>query len=49
MQTLFNPTQFTLNEEIEELMKENAELQELCTHSFENGVCKFCDKREEDK
>ena len=47
MQSLFNPTQFTLNEHINDLMQENVRLQMMCTHKFENGVCIYCDMQED--
>ena len=46
MQSLFNPSQFTLSEEIIKLQEENAYLQSVCPHEFENGVCIYCNKGE---
>lgn len=43
---LFAPNQFTLNNTIQKLLKENEELQNQCPHLFENGYCKFCYKEE---
>ena len=40
--SLLDPTQFTLNKEILELQKQNDELRAICKHEFENGVCKYC-------
>lgn len=48
MQKLFNPNTFTLNEEMLNLIEENAKLQAQCPHEFENGICKFCNITEED-
>ena len=37
--------QFTLNEEVNELLQENRKLQEQCAHAYdEEGICIFCDK-----
>lgn len=33
---------FTLTQEINKLMVERAQLQEKCTHEFENHTCKWC-------
>lgn len=39
---------FVLTDEINELMKDNAELRFICKHEFnEKGFCKFCDMPEE--
>lgn len=41
---------FILTDEINELMKENAELRFSCPHEFnEEGICKFCDMPKEFK
>ena len=37
---------FILNEDINKMVKENAELRSICKHEFVNGMCKFCDKVE---
>lgn len=34
---------FTLTDEINQLMKENAELREICPHEFAGTFCRFCD------
>ena len=47
MQSLFDPTQFTLNERIHELQLENFALQQKGPHNFVNGVCQYCDLQEE--
>lgn len=47
IETLITPGTFILNPAIVDLMRENTKLQEQCTHEFENGVCKFCYKKEE--
>jgi hypothetical protein len=46
MQTLFNPSQFTLNKEIEDLKKENEYLQSICEHEFHDGYCIYCQTKE---
>lgn len=33
---------FVLTEEINTLMKENAELRLICPHEFKEGFCKYC-------
>lgn len=47
MQSLFDPTQFTLNERVRELQLENFALQQKCKHNFVNGVCQYCDTLED--
>jgi hypothetical protein len=44
--SLLDPTQFTLNKEILDLLEKNLELQEMCEHEFEGGICKYCYKGE---
>ena len=34
---------FVLNEEIQELIKENDSLRAQCHHNFIDGVCEYCD------
>ena len=46
IQKLFNPNQFTLNEGVQTLLDENAHLRSICKHEFENGVCIYCDTKE---
>jgi len=38
---------FVLNEEIQELMKENDKIRAQCQHNFIDGVCEYCDGFEE--
>lgn len=47
MQSLFDPTQFTLNERVRELQLENFALQEQCHHEYVDGVCIHCDRLED--
>lgn len=44
---LLNPSEFTLNNTISSLLKENAELQSGCEHSFVDGFCEYCYLQEE--
>ena len=40
---------FVLTDEIKKKLAENAELQKICTHEFdEDGVCIYCDAFKED-
>lgn len=39
---LLNPSQFTLNNTVRDLLAENAELQAECEHSFVDGYCEYC-------
>lgn len=42
IEQLLNPSQFTLNNTIKDLLKENDELQKQCTHNFVDGYCEYC-------
>ena len=42
IQEAFTPNQFTLNNVIRDLLKENENLQKQCTHSFVDGYCEYC-------
>jgi hypothetical protein len=42
IESLLNPSMFTLNNSIRDLLAENAELQKQCTHSFVDGFCEYC-------
>ncbi len=42
IQEAFTPNQFTLNNVIRNLLKENENLQKQCTHSFVDGYCEYC-------
>lgn len=48
IQSLLQPNQFTLNNSIAALIKENAELQKQCTHKFDKGYCIYCYKSKEE-
>ena len=47
IESLLNPSMFTLNNTIKDLLAENDELQKQCKHSFVDGYCKYCYKEEE--
>lgn len=38
---------FILNEEVDKLTKQVIELQNKCNHSFIDGYCEYCFKKEE--
>ena len=42
IETLLNPSMFTLNNTVKDLLKENDALQAQCTHSFVDGYCEYC-------
>ena len=42
IKSLLNPSEFTLNNAVSELLRENAELQKQCNHSFVDGFCEYC-------
>lgn len=46
IETLMDPTSFTLNIVVKDLLAKNAELQAKCTHNFVDGVCEYCDMEE---
>ena len=46
--SLLDPTQFVLNKQILDLLEKNLELQEVCEHEYEDGMCKFCYKGEKE-
>ena len=39
IEALFRPNEFTLNNTVQKLLKENAELQKQCHHEFDGGYC----------
>ena len=49
IETLINPSQFTLNNAVRDLLARNAELQHQCEHSFVDGFCEYCYTMEETK
>jgi hypothetical protein len=42
IESILNPSVFTLNNAVRDLLAENAELQTKCTHSFVDGYCEYC-------
>lgn len=46
---LLDPSQFTLNNTIKELLMENDVLQAQCTHNFVDGYCEYCYKEEDNQ
>jgi hypothetical protein len=46
IETLLDPTAFTLNTVVKDLLAKNARLQAQCTHNFVDGKCEFCDMEE---
>lgn len=47
IESLMTPNQFTLNNTIAKLLKENQQLQNECNHDFQNGYCIYCYKEKE--
>lgn len=39
---------FILTNHIKSLLKQKEELQHLCHHTFNKGICKYCDLKEND-
>ena len=48
IESLMTPNQFTLNNTIAKLLKENSNLQKHCKHQFDNGYCIYCYKEKEE-
>ena len=48
IEQIINPSQFTLNNAVRELLSKNAELQSQCEHSFVDGFCEYCYLMQED-
>ena len=46
LEEIFDPTTFVLNKEAKQLQQEITELQEICPHVFQIGICKYCGKEE---
>jgi hypothetical protein len=49
IEQLLNPSEFTLNNAVRDLLAKNAELQAQCEHSFVDGFCEYCYLMEEEK
>lgn len=48
IEQLLTPNKFTLNNTIADLLLENKNLQKQCNHIYEDGICVYCYKMEED-
>ena len=48
IEQLINPSQFTLNNAVRDLLTRNAELQGQCEHSFVDGFCEYCYLKQEE-
>jgi hypothetical protein len=48
IESLLNPSMFTLNNSVKDLLNENDSLQALCKHSFVDGYCEYCYKSEDE-
>lgn len=48
IENILAPNQFTLNNTISKLLKENRQLQSICVHEYKDGYCIWCDKEEKD-
>lgn len=46
IESILNPSEFTLNNTVMALLQENAALQEKCKHNFVDGYCEYCYKEE---
>ena len=46
IESILKPNQFTLNNIVADLLKENQKLQQQCAHKYEGGYCIYCDKEE---
>lgn len=46
IEKLMTPNQYTLNNTIRDLLKENEEYQNQCPHEYEEGYCIYCYKEE---
>lgn len=44
----FRPEVFVLDTRIAKLIQENNQLRKQCEHKFENGICVYCDIREDE-
>lgn len=42
LENLINPTQFTLNKEVDLILTEIENLRNICNHNFVNNKCEFC-------
>ena len=49
IESLLNPTTFTLNNTIYQLLQENDKIRKECQHHFEDGYCIYCDLEEKEE
>lgn len=49
IEQLINPSEFTLNNAVRDLLARNTELQNQCQHSFVDGFCEYCYLMEDNK
>lgn len=49
IEAAMSTARFTLNTVVNNLLEENSELRQQCTHEFHDGFCIFCDIPEEFK
>lgn len=49
IETTLNPSEFTLNNIVKDLLLENDSLQAQCSHNFVDGYCEYCYKEEKDQ
>lgn len=47
IEQMLTPNQFTLNNAVSKLLKENEELRKECPHEYEEGYCIYCCKEKE--
>ena len=46
IRSLVQTSKGVLNYEVAKLIQQNRDLQNMCPHTFENGLCVYCDKQE---
>ena len=46
IQRLMDKFDFTLNDNLNAILKTNEEIRAKCNHEFEDGICKWCDEIE---
>lgn len=49
IESLLNPTTFTLNNTIYQLLQENDKIRKECHHHFKDGYCIYCDLEEKEE
>lgn len=48
IEKIMTPNKFILNNMVAELLYENKKLQDQCKHEFDDGICIYCYKVEEE-